>query len=86
MKMKTQKMVEKLTPDFLVQIRDYLGLGVLDFLEGIIVLLLQVAQILLGLKLPVQLVLYLLDLASMQFLKFFPSVVQVRLTGIISLF
>jgi hypothetical protein len=44
MKMKTQRMAEKLTTDFLIQIRDYHGLGVLDFLEGIIALLLQIVR------------------------------------------
>jgi hypothetical protein len=82
MKMKTQKMVEKLTPDFLVQIRDYLGLGVLDFLKGVVAFLLQITQIFLGLKLPLKLVLYLLYLARMQLLKFLSGVVQLGLTGV----
>jgi uncharacterized membrane protein len=70
----------------LVQIGNNLGLGILDFLEGAIAFLLNISEILLGLKLPVQLVLYLLYLASMQFLKFLPGMVQLRLTGVSSLF
>jgi hypothetical protein len=70
----------------LIQIGNDLGLGLLDFLKGIVTLLFKVAKILFSLELLMKPVLHLLHLARMKLIQLFPGVGQFRLAGILDLF
>jgi hypothetical protein len=78
--------MEKLTPDFIIQLINNFSQCALGFLEGIVAFFLQQAQVHLGFQLPVQLILHLFDFAGMQFGQFLLGMLQLSFAGFNSLF
>jgi hypothetical protein len=71
--------------NFLIQLSDHFGQGNLNLFKSIITFLLQAARILLGLKLPIQLIMFLLDLASVQLPQLCLGRIQLSFTAFNSL-